>query len=206
MVRSLLVGLCVLVASGCASVKPVLLADPVKRVTWMGETDLDMLKQVQQDIADAKAQGAYQLNVTLLSPGGPVFAAFEIAEVMQKAEASGLQIEVHAQTLCASGCTFVLGAGSKGHRYMNQESLFLVHPPQQQASMMEPPSCVQWPDENSQTVDDKANRQVLMIMAEYYSKFTGRPLAETKKWVTCGNEQVGEGDLAVKLGFADLVD
>jgi ATP-dependent protease ClpP protease subunit len=144
------------------------------------------------------------LKVFLVSGGGPVISSLEIARLVRNASEKGLIVEFHAEALCASGCTFVLAAGTPGHRFISKFALFLVHPPQGGGGFG-PPSCMNHVDD-AKSQDDKVTNVILDLMRDSYIRFTGKTPAEVEVWITCGNEQVGEGDLAVKLNMADATE
>ncbi len=170
--------------------------ETVKSVRWEGGTDLDMLKQARTDLEDAKRDTKIKtLRVDLTSPGGPVLTSLEIARLVRDASDGGLIVEFHAVALCASGCTFVLAAGTPGHRYISKWALFLVHPPQGQG-------CIEHADD-AKTQEDKINNVMFDLMRDSYVRYTGQPPAEVEIWLTCGHEQAGNGTLAVTLHIAD---
>jgi ATP-dependent protease ClpP protease subunit len=175
--------------------------DTVKSVRWEGSTDNDMLKLAREAVeaATAKDSKIKVLRVSIISGGGPVITSLEIARLLRDAsEKKGLIVEIHAEALCASGCTWVLAAGTPGHRYMSAWALFLVHPPQRSG-------CMEYADE-AKTEDAKITNALLDLLRDSYIRYTGASKADVEKWLTCGNEQVGRGDLAVKLGFADKAE
>jgi ATP-dependent protease ClpP protease subunit len=170
-----------------------------KTVRWEGMTDSDMLKQVRSDLDAAKKAHVKTLRVYIMSPGGPVITSLEIARLVRDASDAGLVIEMHAEALCASGCTFVLASGTPGHRFISRSALFLVHPPQDMSG------CQSYtPD--PQTPDDKVKDTLLELMRDSYMRYTGLPQDLIEFWLTCGNEQVGPGGLAVRLSMADATE
>lgn len=175
--------------------------DTIKSVRWEGQTDIDMLKQVRADIESATSDEKIKtLKVTLASPGGPVLTSLEIARLVRDTtERTGLVIEMHVEVLCASGCTFVLASGTPDHRFISKWALFLVHPPQGGTGCM---SHVDQPT----TPEDKITDVILDLMRDHYVRYTGASQADAEQWITCGNEQVGTGDLAVRLNMADATE
>lgn len=185
---------------GNAEAKTHQYVDTVKTVRWEGTTDLDMLRQARSDIDAALAGKFKTLRVYIFSPGGPVITSLEIARLVRDtSEQTGLVIEVHAQALCASGCTFVLASGTPNHRFISRWALFLVHPIQQGGDCVARVA-------DPRTQDEKAATTILDIMRDHYMRYTGRPTAEVVSWLTCGNEQVGTGALAVSLNMADATE
>lgn len=171
-------------------------------VSWTGETDVDMLKQAQIDIRRALLDRKRMLSVTLLSPGGPVITSLEIARQVWLAREKGLVVEIQCVALCASGATFVLAAGTPGKRYISRYTFFVVHSVQQVS--FDSRECLGVVSE-PKTAQEKAINTILRIMRDYYMLFTGKPQSEVEFWLTCGNEQIGMGELAVSLGIADAV-
>jgi len=160
-----------------------------------------MLKQVRTDIeyATAKDSKIKVLKFYLLSGGGPVITSLEIARTIRKASDAGLAVEIHAEGLCASGCTWVLASGTPGHRYITRSALFLVHPIQSNGT------CIAYV-EKAKTEDEKITNALLHIARDAYAKYTKRPPAEVEDWLSCGQERAGGGDLAVSLGMADKLE
>lgn len=175
-----------------------------KSVRWEGPTDADMLKQARDDVAETLSSKATTLKVTINSGGGPIFTSLAIARLVRDASDKGLVVEMHAEGLCASGCTFVLAAGTPGHRYIDSMTLFLVHSMQKLGDDDEP-TCVSYvPDPTTQGA--KADDVLLHIMRDTYARYTKASPDTIEKWITCGNEQVGRGDLALQMGFVDAVE
>lgn len=172
-----------------------------KTVRWEGEINYTMLKRARNDLIDAAGHDKIKtLRVLITSPGGNAIMSLELARLVRDlSERSGLIVEIHAESLCASGCTFVLAAGTPGHRFISQWALFLVHPPQGENGCM-----AYVPD--ATTPNDKITNTLLVLMVANYVRYTGRPQAEVEQWATCGNEQVGTGALAVTMGIADAVE
>lgn len=185
-------------------------ADPtsetVKVVRWEGSTDIDMLKQVRSDIESATAKDSKikTLRVSIVSGGGPVITSLEIARLVRDASDKGLVVEFHAEALCASGCTFVLAAGTPGHRYISKWALFLVHPPQG-GGMFGAPVCIEHVDE-PKTQEDKITDVLFDLMRDSYVRYTGQKPEDVEKWLTCGNELAGAGAMAVSLHIADVAE
>ncbi len=200
-----LVALFIAVSPAAAWEKPAQKEEPkidktVREVLWQDATDLDMLKQVRSDIEYARNdKDVKTLRATLLSPGGPVITALEIARLVRKASDSGLAVEIHAVGLCASGCTFVLAAGTPGKRFVDSGAVIVVHGPRDGSG------CVRY-THDAKTEEDKIRNTVLEALRNAYAKYTGKPREVTEKWVTCDNEQTGFGELAVGLGLADKVE
>lgn len=166
-----------------------------------GETGIEMLQQVREATKDLRSRD--RLVVTITSPGGPVITSLEIARLLRAASDRGAIVEVHARALCASGCTFVLAAGTPGQRFIGKETFFLVHPPQQGGGFSAP-TCLSF--RAVQGVEDKVVNEILREMLTAYMVYTGRSERTVLDWIACGNERVGNGRLALEMGIADQVD
>ncbi len=171
----------------------------VKEVRWEGDIDWDMLKTVREDLRVAKASKVTTLRVDLAGPGGSVNFAQEISRIVRDASDAGLIVEMHAAAMCMSGCTLILASGTPGHRYMSKWAMFMVHPPQHNGE------CLRHTD-NPLTQDQKTANATLDLMRDHYMRYTNQSKATVEKWLTCGNENVGSGALAVALHVADAVE
>jgi ATP-dependent protease ClpP protease subunit len=158
-----------------------------------------MLKQVRSDLTFDKDSKVKTLRVALASGGGPVFTSLEIARLVRDASDKGLVVEIHAEMMCASGCTLVLASGTPNHRFISKWALFLVHPPQSDGG------CVQHVDV-PKTQEEKVTNVLFDLMRDAYVRFTNQSKDDVEKWLTCGNENVGNGQLAVTLHVADAVE
>lgn len=181
-------------------------SETVKVVRWEGSTDGDMLKQARSDIADATAKDSKikTLRVSIMSGGGPAFTSMGIARIVREASDKGLIVEIHAEELCASGCTFVLASGTPGHRYMGKYALLLVHG-LQDGSMFGTPTCIEHVDA-PKTQEEMIDNGLYDLLRDGYARYTGVAPAEIEKWLTCGDERVGTGELAVKMHIADVAE
>jgi len=160
-----------------------------------------MLDQVRSDLD--KAKDCKVLRVDMLSPGGSVIHTLEIVHELRKAEQAGLIVEIHGESIIASGATLVLAAGSRGSRFVRGNSLALVHGVQ--TFSMFGQSCKEYsmdPQEDS----DKAINKLIVLLANEYAALSGKSVEETYKWLECDNTQAGFGELLVKLGLADHVE
>ena len=171
---------------------------------WEGGIDQDFLRQVRQDI-DLAWKGYKYLKVDLISPGGGVLETLETARIIHQAVHKGLVVEIHGTAIVASGGTFILAAGTPGRRYITKGTLVLIHPPQVGGGFFAPPTCGAW-TENPRTELEKILNVALVLMQNAYSEYTGRDVIETRRWLTCGQEQVGDGTLAITLGLADALE
>ena len=177
----------------------------VREVHWEGSTNEDMLAVARVDITNALETHAKVLKVHIVSPGGPIFTSLEIARLVREAyDHHGLIVEIHAHTLCASGCTLVLAAGTPGHRYIDRLTLFLVHSVQSQG-LDGKTKCMMFV-QNPTNQAEKALDVLLIIMRDTYLKYTHIDKDALNQMLTCGNEQIGRGEFAVGLGFADKVE
>jgi ATP-dependent protease ClpP protease subunit len=166
-------------------------------VVWEGGTDLDMFHKIQADLATGR-----HLRVQLLSPGGPAVLCLEMARMIRNASDRGQRVEIHGQALVASCGTFILAAGTPGHRYITSTTLFLVHPLQRMS--FSGGECVKRPEE-LKTEEDKVIASLYDIMAATYARLTGKSKATVTKWLACGEESVG-ADMAVEMGIADKIE
>ena len=171
---------------------------PQCEVEWTGFIGPDMAEQVRRDLEAAKSCDV--LRVSLFSPGGSVFDTLRITGFMENAKEQGLIIEVHGHTLIASGATFVLAAGSAGHRRVAEGTVVLVHGIQ--AGWY---GCIDYKP-NPETEDQKLLNVIYERMVIEYSKLSGKPIKETWGWLVCSNAQAGDGHLLVNLGLADRVE
>jgi ATP-dependent protease ClpP protease subunit len=176
----------------------------VKEVRWQDACDMDMLKAAREDISSARNdKDVKTLRVSIMSPGGPVITCLEIARLVREASKAGLVVEVHAQAFCASGCTFILAAGTPGKRFIGAGAFYLVHPPQ--AGGFGSAECVAHVAE-PKTVEDKVKNTLLDMLRDRYVEYSGRPAKEVEEWLTCEHERVGLGALAVAMGLADATE
>lgn len=170
-----------------------------------GPTDDDMIKVVSGILerAQAKDSKINTVKFNIVSPGGPIFSIIELTQMIRNASDAGLIVEMHAHTLCASGCTFVLASATPGHRTIAPMTMFLVHPPQR-GGFFGAPSCIEHP-EKATTVDEKISAIMLEMMRDLYMRFTGQDQKTVEGWLTCGKETVGTGQSAVDMKIADKV-
>lgn len=178
-------------------------ADPQPKVSfWHGDVGDAMLAQVQKDIEGAQLAQQKTLYVELTSPGGTVLDGLSIAYRIERARDAGMTVEIKALGYCMSACTFILASGSPGHRFVERDAKILVHPPQNETPFGS--SCVSKPSDPK----DLEDRSVVIMfedVIDIYVRSTGRSVAEVTKWMTCGNEVVGHGEMAVSMGLADKV-
>lgn len=179
---------------------------PIEQITvrYEGETDLDMLQQVRKDIKSAQDLGVKKLVVYLDSPGGSAIMGPEIARRFREASDKGLIVEMHADLFCASACTLVLASGTPGYRFIQKDTIFLVHP-MQVGGMFSGPQCVDHVNDVS-TVEGKMTYILLENFRDGYVKYTGQPYKTVVEWTTCGQERVGKAAMAVDMKIADKVE
>lgn len=198
-----------LILSSCAVApvtKPVA-TKSVKAFNITGEINSDTLKEVRQVVQDVEDNPEItMLKVNITSPGGEAFSGFEIAQTFRRlSDKKHVAVEVHASSLCASACSWILASGTPGHRIIHQNTLVLIHPLQRSNGFGR--ECVDHkPADKVKDLDDQSVNVVMDIARDLYVWFTGRPVAEVEKWLTCGKEQVDNGQLAVKLGMADVLE
>ena len=169
-----------------------------------GEVDLDMYNKVLGTLKYAKAVHANKLVIDIVSPGGNALLGAGMSRDLRKASDEGLVVEIHAHDLCASMCTFLLGSGTPGYRYIESHTVYLVHP-MQVGSMFGPPECMDHV-KDTKDVSDKLSDMLIKELHRQYQQFSGKDKATVDGWLTCGQEQVEGGELAVKLGLADKVE
>lgn len=176
----------------------------VEEISLLGEIDVDMLNQVKNGIKAAQEQQGKikTLRITISSPGGSALGGLEIGKIIRDASDNGIVVQIKAEILCASACTFVLASGTPGYRYVTSQTLILVHGLQSNDSMTL--SCHDY-KQMPTTQDDKIANVILDMIHKLYSRLTGKSLEVVRTWTICGNEQAGGGELAVKLGLADHV-
>jgi hypothetical protein len=56
------------------------------------------------------------------------------------------------------------------------------------------------------TPDDKIKDTLLELMRDAYMRYTGLDRELIEFWLTCGNEQVGPGGMAVRMAMADATE
>ena len=156
-----------------------------------------LIKEIEEDSAVNK------VSVGITSPGGEATAGFTIAKLFRRLSTRGIAVEIHASGMCMSACTWILASGTPGLRFIEKDTLVLVHPVQfigrhglQCISYVEKPT----------DVDEKVGNAYLELARDLYMEFTGRDLKTVQGWMTCGREQVGRGKLAVQLGMADKIE
>jgi ATP-dependent protease ClpP protease subunit len=160
-----------------------------------GET----LGKVRQAVDRAVASECEALQVEIFSPGGGAFESIEVAQTLRRARHK-LRIETIGRSQVVSGATFILASGSPGHRYIEENAVFMVHGVQVGNYFTSECKGVTLPAE---TETDKYINRLIEALAQEYSNATGVPLEETEAWLICGNESVGGGQLAIDMGLAD---
>lgn len=168
---------------------------------WLTEINQAFVAKVKADLTRVQENGCKVIQVEVFSPGGSVVSTFEVVRLMQEARQKGLIIETYGRAMVASGATFVLAAGTPGHRYVGRHTFVLIHAPKRGWGVVE---CITYV-ENPTTEDAKIENIIIDKMAEIYSELSGRPFSATKTWVTCGQEQAGGGELLIRLGLADAL-
>ncbi len=138
------------------------------------------------------------------SPGGEATAGFSSARLLRQLSDKGaVKVEIHASGLCASACTWILASGTPGYRYIDAFTLVLIHPVQK--GSMFGSSCIER-QSTEKSQDDKLGNAYLDLARDLYMKFTGQSKETVEKWLSCGHEQAGQGQLAVTLKMADVVE
>ncbi len=178
-------------------------AQDVKQMRIDGVISKEVLDDVRKAVAEVEKNKMKKLEVGITSQGGDAIAGFTISRVLRKLSNTGVIVEIHASGLCASACTWILASGTPGYRFVDKYTFILVHPVQSYRNGEV--SCVTMknPPKN---VDDRVDNNYLIIARDLYMEFTGHSKETVEAWLTCGREQVGEGQLAVTLGLADKLD
>lgn len=169
-------------------------------VAWTGSVDAFF------DEARAQLQAAAiceKLTITLLSPGGSVFATVELSQLIKERRAAGTIVEIHGRSLVASGATVLLAAGTPGYRFIKKRTFAVVHGVQRISPFGQ--VCVAYnPSATSDT--DRLDNHHVIVMAQEYADSTHQPLAVTLKWLECAEAHIGNGDMLVNLHIADKVE
>jgi ATP-dependent protease ClpP protease subunit len=166
-----------------------------------GGIDDETVKAVR---AAASNSDLRTLRIGITSPGGSALAGLDAARILRQLSDKGVTVEIRASGLCASACTWILAAGTPGHRYIDRYTLFLVHP-LQKGGGFGPPTCIQR-DEGAKAIEQRTLNAVIEIARDLYVLFTGQAKETVDEWLTCGKELVGDGRLAVELKIADKVE
>lgn len=143
-----------------------------------------------------------KLVVGITSPGGEATSGFTISKLFRKLS-KRITVEIHASGMCMSACTWILASGSPGFRFIEKDTMVLVHPIQTMGIMG--PHCISFV-KNPTDVDDKLGNAYLELARDLYMEYTGADKKTAEAWLTCGNEQVGRGKLAVQLHMADKLE
>ncbi len=192
----------VLALSACAP-----LGQDAVYVEWTGPINDAFAAKVKKDVWDAQALKTPRLVVRLMSPGGSVIWTLEALREIKAAQRAGLVVEIHGSTLVASGATFILGAGTKGRRFVHVQTLVLVHSIRTPGGFFEPPTCMDREAAAKKGGEDgKVIGVMLDLMVREYITLTGKSAEEVESWLVCGQEKVGDGILLLQLGLADDVE
>lgn len=191
-----------LLSSACSGLYATY-SDRLCKVEWQGEVNAAMVQQVKVDLARFEFYRCSTARIYVFSPGGFVVDGLEILRLMEHAR-QRMILETHGGSIAASMATFVLAAGSPGHRYTWRHTLTLIHGPKTQTGFDEF-ACLAI-IANPTTENEKLGNQIVRTMAAVYAELTGNPLSVTTGWLECGKEQAGDGYLLVKLGIADYIE
>lgn len=180
----------------------------VMQTRWEGRVDSDFAAKVRGDLQQALNSGAKKIQVVLVSGGGSAVLIFDILRDVKAAQAQGLIVEIHASALTASAATILLGAGTKGYRYVHLNTVALVHPPQVGGGFMSAPTCMGRKEagENKDKVEGQIVNTLIDMMVREYALASGKSVNEVERWMVCGDEQIGDGQLLIKLGLADKLE
>jgi ATP-dependent Clp protease protease subunit len=178
---------------------PLLLPNkPVCSVRWEGDVDGALLAKVRLDIA--AAEDCTVLRVDLNTSGGSVPVGIEIIREMEKAQNEDLIIEMHGGAVVASMGTFIMAAGSPGHRTAYRHAFVVVHGIQEQGG-----ACY-YPTVPPTTEQEKVGAVLVENLTQLLVRHTGQPASVVRTWFQCDNAQYGDGWLLLKLGMADKVE
>ncbi len=172
-------------------------------VEWTGSTDLSMIEKVKADIKHAQDYHYKMLRVEFISPGGPVITTLEITRRIREARDKGLLIEIHGRSLIASGAVLVLASASPGLRYIDKNSLTLIHG--LQLSNWFESKCVDY-TLNPKTEDDKVYNRLMEMVATDLATSTGYKVEDVLTWLKCGLEAAGGGELLINFKLADNLE
>jgi ATP-dependent protease ClpP protease subunit len=167
---------------------------------WEDEIGSTFVEKVRGDLGKAKDAKCKKLTIRLLSPGGSVILTFEAVRLMTQAKKEGLVLEIHGDTLVASGATFVLAAGSRGYRFIDRNAVYFIHPPRR-GGMFTEPKCVGLKDAPKDE-DEGIDNVIVIQMAKWYQKLSGKSYEEALSWVKCGTWASGS-KVAIVRGLAD---
>lgn len=178
----------------------------VRTLNINGEISPDVLKEVRAAVLEVEENpNITMLRVNITSPGGEAFSGFEIAQTFRRlSDKKHIAVEIHASSLCASACSWILASGTPGHRIIHQHTLVLIHP-LQRGGGFGPATCTDHRPV-AKDLDDQTVNVIMDIARDLYVQFTGRPVEDVEVWLTCGKEQVNNGKLAIKLGMADILE
>ena len=195
--RSFFIALALLFTVSCGT----LLSDQdVCKADWNGAIDSAFLTKVKADLK--KGKSCEKFVVTLYSPGGSVFDTLEVVREMEEAKKYQI-VEVHGRTWVASGATFILGSGTKGHRFVHKRTVGLLHGIQLSNGWES--QCGEL-KESPLTDNDKLLNALILTLIMEYADAAGKSLEEVFSWLECNNTQIGPGEMFVKLGLADHVE
>ena len=174
-----------------------------RSVEWIGEVDDKLLSRITDDINAAQRDNILLLHASITSMGGTVWDGLAIASRVRGASDGGLTVEITARGYCASACTFILAAGTPGHRLAAPDAFILVHAPWSDGPFGIH-QCVTRPDVLA-TLEDKHAALVLDSVVKAYIRYTGASTSDVEAWLKCDTEHSGFGGEAVELHLADRV-
>jgi len=134
-----------------------------------------------------------------------VVSGFEVIRLVEQAKTSGMAVEFHGGGMVASMATVLIASGSPGHRYVYEHAFVVIHGIQVQAGPFGESECFS-PTTVPVNERDRTGLQLTDTMIALLAGYAGQPVEVAASWLTCGNEQYGDGWLLVKLGLADLVE
>jgi len=140
--------------------------------------------------------GSTKLQIVLNNSGGSVFDGMAIAGQIQEKVKSGYTVEVRVYGIAASAATLILVSGSKDHRFVERNSLVMIH----ELSTFEFLSIKNVSEKEKEV---KILRMIQDNLARLMAEMTGMKLEDLKK--LCKEETWLTPEQAVRQGFADKV-
>lgn len=143
---------------------------------------------IREQIKQAQKEGAKELKLIINSPGGEVYEGFSIYNTLKN---SGFSISAFITGLCASITTLIASAADKIE--MSETAQWMIHEAQGGA------------EGKAGDLEDTARgmRQINDIIAQNYSRRTGKSLEEIKEAMAFDNYMTPQQ--AKEFGFIDNV-
>ena len=136
-----------------------------------------------------------KLQVILNSPGGSLFDGMALAGLIQEKVKAGYEVEVRGYGIIASAATLIMISGTPGKRYMDPNSLLMVH----ELSVFE----YSYKNVSSKEKEVAILRFIQSNTNKFVARLTG--IDPKKLEELCKEETWLDPARAVELGFADKV-